>query len=57
MQESYDDVAQRIGIPSRQLERVNASRRGTYRDYYDQELIDGVASLYARDLELFGYEF
>ena len=57
MQESYDDVAQRIGIPSRQLEQVNASRRGTYRDYYDQELIDGVASLYARDLELFGYEF
>ena len=33
------------------------SRRGHYRGYYDQELIDGVADLYRRDLELFGYEF
>lgn len=57
MQESYDQAAQRIGIPSRPLERVNASSRDGYRDYYDSALIDGVAKLYARDLEYFGYEF
>jgi hypothetical protein len=57
MQQSYDVAAERIGIPSRPLERVNASKRRDYRDYYDQPLIDGVAKLYARDLELFGYEF
>lgn len=57
MQQSYDEVARRIGIPSRPLDRVNASSRKDYRDYYDQPLIDGVAKLYARDLELFGYEF
>lgn len=57
MQECYDEAAQRIGIPSRPLEKVNASRRRDYRDYYDQSLIDGVAGLYARDLELFGYQF
>ncbi len=28
-----------------------------YREYYDQALIDGVAKLYARDLELFDYHF
>jgi hypothetical protein len=39
------------------LEKVNATTRAAYRDYYDQELIDGVAKLYARDLELFGYDF
>ena len=57
MQECYDEAAKRIGIPSRPLEKVNASRRRDYRDYYDQSLIDGVARLYARDLELFGYQF
>jgi hypothetical protein len=57
MQESYDEIAGRIGIPSRPLERVNATERRDYRDYYDQQLIDGVARLYARDLELFDYQF
>lgn len=57
MQSSYDEICRRIGIPSRPLDRVNSSRRGDYRAYYDQQLIDGVATLYARDLELFGYEF
>ena len=57
MQQSYVEIAARIGIPSTVLEKVNASKRRDYREYYDQELIDGVAKLYARDLELFGYEF
>ena len=57
MQKSYDEIAARIGIPTATLERVNASRRQNYRDYYDQELIDRVSKLYAHDLELFGYEF
>lgn len=57
MQQSFDEVCERIGIPTTTLEKVNASERGNYRDYYDQPLIDGVAKLYARDLEMFGYEF
>lgn len=57
MQQSYDEICGRIGIPSRPLEKVNASRRRDYREYYDQALVYGVANLYARDLELFGYEF
>jgi Sulfotransferase family len=57
MQDSYDEMARRIGIPTVSLARVNSSRRRDYRDYYDPALIDGVAKLYARDLELFGYEF
>lgn len=57
MQQSYDEAAERIGIPSRPLEKINASIRRDYRDYYDQALIDGVAKLYARDLDCFGYEF
>jgi hypothetical protein len=57
MQESFDRICARLGIASRALDRVNSSRRGDYRQYYDQQLIDGVAARYARDLELFGYEY
>jgi hypothetical protein len=57
MQASYDAICERIGIPSRTLEQVNSTRRGDYRQYYDQDLIAGVADLYRRDLDLFGYEF
>jgi len=57
MQASYDAVCARIGIPSSPLGQVNSSKRGDYRQYYDQALIDGVTELYRRDLELFDYRF
>ncbi|WP_165187535.1 sulfotransferase family 2 domain-containing protein [Caulobacter soli] len=57
MQASYDAICARIGIPSRSLDRVNGTQRGDYRRYYDQALIDGVATRYAQDLDLFGYTF
>lgn len=57
MQSSYDEACRRIGVASRPLDTVNASRRGGYRAYYTPELRDAVAKLYARDLDLFGYQF
>jgi hypothetical protein len=57
MQQSYDQICARIGIPPQPLERVNSSKRRDYREYYDETLRDGVARFYAQDLELFGYEF
>jgi hypothetical protein len=57
MQASFDEICARIGIPGQPLEQVNSTRRGDYRDYYDDALVAGVAALYRRDLELFGYEF
>ena len=57
MQRSYNEIADRIGIPTAMLEKVNASTRKDYRDYYTQPLADGVARLYARDFQLFGYDF
>ena len=57
MQRSYDEICERIGIPTTTLDKVNSSKRADYHQYYDQALIDGVAKLYSRDLELFGYEF
>ena len=57
MQDDYDAICAKIGIPSRALDKVNSSKRGDYREYYAQALIDGVTELYRRDLELFGYAF
>ena len=57
MQASFDEICARIGIASQRLEQVNSTRRGDYRDYYDDPLVAGVAALYRRDLDLFGYEF
>lgn len=57
MQSSFDAICERIGVPSVPLGRVNGSQHETYRDYYDPALRDGVASLYQRDLDLFGYGF
>lgn len=57
MQGSYDAICARIGIPSRPLERINGTRRGDYRRYYDPDLVDAVAARYAQDLDLFGYTF
>ena len=57
MQASYDRMCARIGIPTAPLGKVNSSSRGDWRRYYDQPLADGVAELYRRDLELFGYDF
>lgn len=57
MQASFDAICARIGIASTPLAQVNSSKRGAYREYYDDALIEGVAGLYGRDLELFNYTF
>jgi hypothetical protein len=46
----------RIGI-SAEVPRLNRSARGDYRDYYTSLTRDLVAKRFARDIELFGYEF
>jgi len=57
MQASYDAICGHIGISSRSLAHVNGTERSDYRQYYDQELVDGVSARYRQDLDLFGYTF
>lgn len=57
MQEDFDALCARIGVASAPLGHKNPSHHGDYRTYYDQQLIDGVANYFARDLALFGYDF
>ena len=57
MQDSYDTICARIGLPGTTLEKVNTSAHGPWRDYYDESLKARVADVYARDIALFGYDF
>lgn len=62
LQQDFDIVCNRLGIAESTLPHVNASgnttiRRRKYTEYYDRELADRVAAMYARDIETFGYRF
>jgi hypothetical protein len=51
-------IFQRLGLDAPQLIHKNASPRGDYRSYYTSPVsIDGVAQLFAPDIEMFGYQF
>ena len=56
-QEDFDKVCDDIGIPRMTLPHVNASARGSYRDYYNEDTQDIVADYYGSDIELYNYSF
>ena len=57
LQQSYDEICPRIGVPTMKLGRNNPSSHGAYAEYYDDELRDRVAEYYKDDLRIFSYEF
>ena len=57
LQSSYDEICEKIGIQTAALGHENPSDRGSYLDYYDDELRQVVAEFYADDLRLFDYRF
>ncbi len=57
LQESYDAICARIGLPTAELQRINATTHGPWRDYFDDGLREQVAALYAQDIKAFGYAF
>ncbi|MDB2682722.1 sulfotransferase family protein [Alphaproteobacteria bacterium] len=51
-------LRKRLGLPEIELEREGyISETRDYRDYYDDAVRARIARRYAKDLELFGYEF
>jgi len=47
-----------IGIPDIKISRINESKdRNGYMSYYDEQLIQKVAEIYSRDINLFSYDF
>ena len=53
LQASFDEICERIGIPSSNLPRKNVSEHRSYDQYYDEALKQQVADFYRDDLRLF----
>lgn len=53
----WQSVCEQIGIAHQALPHKNVTKRKPYQAYFDQQSIQLVAKHWAREIELFGYDF
>lgn len=55
--EDFSRLCDLIDESPRRLEKLNATKRGQYQEYYTDDLIRVVEKMYDEDISKFGYEF
>ena len=57
LEDDFKTVAERLGLPSSTLPKLNTSAGGSYRDLYTDKTMGAVHEMFREDIETYGYTF